>query len=85
MDTKYDITKAPYIYTKTFNVVSFSFRVINLVPFSSVTINITFFDEKGTFISGNNITLSGKEYDGWGSDDNYLVNYINANIDTLVV
>jgi hypothetical protein len=85
MDTKYTIDNGPYVYTKTVDVVSFTFRVVNLIPFSSVTINVMFFDGNGAVISGNNLTLTGQDYNDWGTDDNYLVNRINKDIATLMV
>lgn len=50
-------------------------RFTDLKLGSSVSINVILKNEE-QFIKSENITISGEEYDNWGSDDLYLENLI---------
>lgn len=42
----------------------------------SAMINWQLLTEKGTPVKGGGVPLEGTDYDGWGSDDGYLVKYV---------
>lgn len=50
-------------------------RITDLRLGYSVSINVILKNEEN-FIKSENITISGEEYDNWGSDDLYLENLI---------
>ena len=55
---------------------------VNSVQISDITVDLdksahfdaTVFDTSGAPILVKNISLSGSEYDAWGSNDNYITN-----------
>jgi hypothetical protein len=57
---------------------SFSVTIMHVVMFESVSLSIAFYDENNACIDRENITLTGADYSNWGTDDNYLVNYVAA-------
>lgn len=55
---------------------SFSINIIDVKIFESVMISVDFFDENGDCIERARLHLTGADYSKWGTDDNYLVNYV---------
>ena len=55
---------------------SFSVDIIKVKMFESVMIAVTFFDESKSVIDRTTLNLTGDDYKNWGTDDNYLVNYV---------
>ena len=70
------------ITPKSFNLISYSVTNVFVQLYTSVTLQITFYDDKN--ISHNKIIcLKNNDYLGWGSDDSYLTNYITQNITSI--
>ena len=70
------------IIPKTFNIISYSVTNVYVQLYTSVTLQITFFDDQN--IPYNKIIcLKNSDYLGWGSDDSYLTNYITENITSI--
>ena len=63
---------------------SFSVNIIDVRIFESVMISVDFFDENGGCIDRTRLHLSGEDYTNWGTDDNYLVNYVAAKYGMVV-
>jgi hypothetical protein len=64
----------PYIITKMVGSVQIS--IINIDFGLSATFNVILFDENGSLIVCNQVTLAGADYEAWGNDDQYVINYI---------
>ena len=64
----------PYVITKI--IASVQISIINIDFGSSATFNVILFDEGGGVIVCNQVTLAGADYDAWGNNDQYVVNYI---------
>ncbi len=55
---------------------SFSVNIIDVRIFESVMLSVDFFDESGNCVERTRLQLIGDDYSNWGTDDNYLVNYV---------
>ena len=55
---------------------SFCVNIIVMKIFVSVTISVSFFDENNICIDFVTLELTGEDYTNWGTDDNYLINYV---------
>ena len=55
---------------------SFSVNIVHVKMFESVMIAVTFLDENKAIIDRTTLNLTGDDYKNWGTDDNYLVNYV---------
>ncbi len=64
----------PYIITKI--VSSMQISIINIEFGLSATFNVILFDEGGGVIVCNQVTLAGADYDAWGNNDQYVINYM---------
>jgi len=67
------VTEAPYVRPSV-NITNVQVRVMNVVLFKSVNINVTLF-ANNDYIDSKSYTLEGADYFSWGNDDNYIVNY----------
>ena len=65
-----------------YNIVSFGVDTIIINLFVSAQLYITLRTSTGLRIP-KTITLIGTAYGDWGADDNYLMNYIKTNIQTI--
>ena len=66
------------------NKCSFSVRIMHMTIFESVSIIVNFFDENNNRIDTVSLTLTGEDYSNWGSDDNYLYNYVAQKYGTKI-
>ena len=64
----------PYIITKI--VGSMQISIINIEFGVSATFNVILFDEGGSVIVCNQVTLAGADYEAWGNNDQYVVTYM---------
>jgi hypothetical protein len=55
---------------------SFSVDICEVRIFESVMLSVDFLDENGNCIERDRLNLTGEDYANWGTDDNYLVNYV---------
>lgn len=55
---------------------SFIVHIIDVRIFESVMLSVDFFDENGNCVDRTRLHLTGDDYSNWGTDDNYLVNYV---------
>lgn len=67
---------------KTYNFVSFTIQSVNIVLFQSATIYILLNTDNNESIA-KCIQLNDQAYFDWGSDDNYLLSYIQTNIQAI--
>ena len=73
-------------YTSTTTTVTqlVRYTILNVIviPKTNARVMLIFEDISGVPYN-KTFTLSGTDYDNWGTDDNYLDNYINTNISAI--
>ena len=55
---------------------SVEMRVFHFIIGSSIEVNCLLKDENENVFKIENITISGDEYNNWGTDDDYLINLV---------
>lgn len=68
----------PKDFVQTQTCTSVSVRVVDVELNVSASLNITLLDANNNIIKMDRITVSGADYTAWGTDDNYIVNYVLA-------
>ena len=81
-DTTGNIVSLPISFSTSYNIVSFDVDTIIINLFVSAQLYITLRTSTGLRIP-KTITLRDAAYGDWGVDDNYLMNYIKTNIQTI--
>jgi len=46
---------------------------------------VSFYDEKGMVKVVKVVSMEGDDYKRWGTDDEYIYQYINANLDKIIM
>lgn len=77
-----NIVSLPISVTTSYNIISFDVQSVIIDLFISATLYITLHTDTGLKIP-KSILLAGIDYSNWGADDNYLMNYIINNIQTI--
>ena len=77
-DVKYDIQ--PITVTTTNIMTKISIRRITINLNTSANIMVDLFDDNDRFIQMKNLTLSGEDYSNWGTDDNYIIEWVKQNL-----
>ncbi len=49
---------------------------MNLILFTSVSVNVALLEENNTFVDSKSFLLEGTDYTSWNNDDTYIVNYV---------
>jgi hypothetical protein len=62
--------------TSTITAASYKVEVARLELYTSVTVLVTLFDEKGGAVDSQTLKIEGAEYLAWQNDDSYLVNLV---------
>jgi hypothetical protein len=60
----------------TNTITSFSVSILSIEIFKSAQLGVKLYDVNNNFINMVSLTISGTEYNKWGSDDNYLIEYV---------
>lgn len=71
-----------YQFTKTVNIVSFDISGVRIDLFEKAILSVVFRCDDGSIII-KEVVLQGDSYILWGSDDNYIVNYITNNLSNI--
>jgi len=66
----------PQDYVETNKIVRIEIQVSNIILKTSATFRVNSFNENDKFIKLDYITITGDEYNAWGSDDDYIINLI---------
>ena len=83
ISTEHILDNIQYTNQQNYSIVYFFIKDIKVQLNTSVILSVLFIDSKSkTFMK--RVTLSGDDYKGWGSDDNYLVEFIKNNINKLL-
>jgi len=74
----------PVELTKTYNIVSFNYLVIEFTLFTSANILLSFLDENNISQKQTEYLIIRDEYDAWGGDDEYILDLIISKIPELL-
>jgi hypothetical protein len=67
------VVPAPYV-RPTVTITSIQVRVMNVVLFKNVNINVVLYSNND-FVDSKSYLLEGTDYANWSNDDTYIVNY----------
>jgi hypothetical protein len=74
----------PFEYVKRMTATSMTFKVIQVVLFTSVIIHVTLFDDDKVIVLSTNIEISGEDYLNWANDDNYIHDYVTRKLGVVI-
>lgn len=69
------------VSTTVTTVASFSVRIIKINLFESATLCVKLFNGKNEFVGLKHLELNGDNYTNWGSDDNYINNFVATQLE----
>jgi hypothetical protein len=69
--------------TIQYNVVSYKIVSVNIELFNSCTMFIIFNNDNGSKIA-KNFSMTTEQYLNWNNDDNYIIDLINDNLETIL-
>ena len=73
-----------YKITKTYNISNYDYRITNIILGKSVHLVVIFKDDNGIYQREQSVNIYDEDYNNWGTDDNYIHQYIEANLDKLL-
>ena len=79
-----NILEKPIEITKTFNIATFNYSIIDVTLFQSATIILRFLDEFGIVQKQTDHKIIGEKYDNWKDDDQYILDLIISKIPELI-
>jgi len=84
-DQIYDIT--PVTVTTITVITKFAVKSIEVKLTQSANILVDLLDKNNNYAGTESLEISGNDYANWGTDDDYLINWIknNLNIKTTIV
>jgi hypothetical protein len=78
-DEKYDIVP-PVTVTKVTVMSKFTIQRVDIHLKQSANITIDLIDNNGNYAGTEYLVMSGDDYSNWGSDDDYLINWVKNNL-----
>ena len=54
--------------------------VLSMVLFESITLSVSLIDVTDTTLEVKVYTITGEEYESWGNDDQYIVNWVKSKL-----
>ena len=75
MNLKQETEPTPFI-TQVKIIHSIEIQVINLILFQGVIVQVALYDDQGGIIENIQVNIFGSDYTDWGSDDNWIVEYV---------
>ena len=76
---EYDVAVTPSPYIVTSLITRVQIRVITLSLFTNVSVNAILFSDTD-FIASKTYLLEGDDYTNWGNNDEYIVDYVLAQL-----
>lgn len=76
--------ETPFSFVKTYKISSYSVITSNIILNESITFTVNFYDETGNYLLYAPVVLSGDAYNGWEGNDNYIFDYLDANLETVI-
>jgi len=70
----------PVDKTTTKTITRFTLDISKMTLNSSASFRVSFFDANDKYIDATNVTLEGQAYLDWGNDDQYVINYVAAEL-----
>ena len=72
-------------FTINYTITRFKAVVINVDLHRSAMIEVSFYDAERDYpVAHRPVLLQGEDYQKWGADDDYINEYIIANMDTIL-
>lgn len=65
-----------YESTVTMKYAAFEVFVLGIVLNTSARLGIKIFDIQGKVIDSKQLMMEGEDYEGWGSDDQYIIDFV---------
>lgn len=75
----------PYTKTEVYNIASISINVVQMNLNNSANIAVTLFTDSGKVATNTILTMSGSDYLKWGNDDNYIKEYVSAQLGITIL
>jgi hypothetical protein len=79
-DSNEDVSIPPVTVTTTTVIDKFVIKRIEIKIKESAVIMIELIDSTGNYAGTRYFTISGDDYANWGSDDDYIINWIKNNL-----
>ncbi len=79
-DTNQNISITPVTLTTTTVIDKFVIKIITVTIKKEAYIHIDLLDNNGNYAGNRFFTMSGDDYANWGSDDDYLIDWIKNNL-----
>ena len=76
MNTEQKTNIVPVEQSTTKIITSFKVFVNSVDLFEKAKIRVQLFDTNNNFVKMEFLEMSGEDYNNWGSDDNYIINYV---------
>jgi hypothetical protein len=73
-DMNVPVNPSPYV-RPTVDITSIQVRVMNIVLFKSVNLNVILFSNNN-YVDSKNYLLEGTDYTNWSNDDTYIIDYV---------
>ena len=80
-----NLNVVPFDETTVKTVSSININVNNVVIFQSAVITVTYYDVNQQFISLQSLELAGEDYTSWGSNDDYILNYVSTALNITIL
>ena len=75
----------PKSFTIKYEITRFKAIVLSIVLKQSAMIDVSFYDAERDYpVAQRPVLLKGEDYEKWGADDDYINQYIIANMDTIL-
>jgi hypothetical protein len=58
----------------------YNYSVMDFTPFKSIRMNCILFTANNEFIESKIVTMEGEDYANWGSNDEYLIDFMNTQL-----
>jgi len=80
-----NLNVVPFDETTVKTVYSITINVNNVVLFQSAVITVVYYDVNNSFISLQSLELAGENYTNWGSNDDYILNYVSTALNITIL
>jgi hypothetical protein len=77
------VLDSPHQITKTYDITYFKYMIISVSLFNSVSLIVQFYDATDTMHKEVSFQITGDDYSNWANDDNYILQYIQDNLDKI--
>jgi hypothetical protein len=79
-DPNQDISITPVTVTTTTVIDKFIIKIVDVKIKERADIKIDLLDNTGNYAGTKYLSMTGDDYANWGSDDDYLINWIKNNL-----